>query len=144
VTEDGSRNGAITDLGGGRRGINVDKTRRGNTRRLKTNRRKVGWDGKRKGQAELWNLTNGIVLDLSHPFKETTAITQVRAKHVIATARHATIMISSLPCLIAATVKSEVLNMNTKPPQAKKNPARASVGGRLGRVERGGPNHRKR
>ena len=97
-----------------------------------------------KSYAELWNLTCGIVLDLSHPLKETTAITQVRAKHVIATARHATIMISSLPCLIKATVKSEVLNMNTRPAHAKKNPESASVGGRLGRVERGGPNHRKK
>lgn len=95
-------------------------------------------------QAELWNLTYGIFLDLSQPLKETTAIAQVRAKHVIATAKHATIMMSSLPCLIAATVKSEVLNMNTKPPQAKKNPARASVGGLLGRVDRGGPSHRKK
>ena len=95
-------------------------------------------------QAELWNLTYGIVLDLSQPLNETTAITQVRAKQVIATAKHATIMMSSLPCLMAATVKSDVLNMNTKPPHAKKNPARASVGGRLGRVERGGPSHRKK
>ena len=71
-------------------------------------------------------------------------MTQVREKHVIATARHATIMMSSLPCLIAAMVKSEVLNMNTNPPQAKKNPARASVGGLLGRVDRGGPNHIKK
>jgi len=89
-------------------------------------------------------LTYGIVLDLSQPLKETTAMTQVRAKHVIATAKHATIMTSSRPCLIAATVSSDVLNMNTKPPHAKKNPARASVGGRLGSVERGGPNHRKK
>lgn len=100
--------------------------------------------GKWQGYAELWNLTCGIVLDLSQPLKETTAITQVRVKHVIATAKHATIMISSLPCLIAATVKSEVLNMNTRPPHARKNAARASVGGLLGKVERGGPNHRKK
>lgn len=100
--------------------------------------------GNRGSYAELWNLTCGMVLELSQPLKETTAVTQVRVKHVTATARHATIMISSLPCLIAATVKSEVLNMNTRPPQARKNPARASVGGLLGNVERGGPNHRKK
>ena len=85
-----------------------------------------------------------IVLDLSKVVKGTTAITQARAKHVIARARHATIMILSLPCPITATVKSEVLSMNTDSPQAKRNQERAPVGGRVGRVERGVSNHRKK
>ena len=51
-------------------------------------------------------------------------------------------MISPRPCPIKVTVKAEVLNMNADLPQAK-NPERASVGGRLWRVECRGSNHRK-
>ena len=94
---------------------------------------------------ELESLTCGIVLDWSQLLKETTAIAQIRAERVIVAAQHATVMISPLPSLIeAGTVKSDVLNMKTNSPQAKKNPERASGGGWLGRVERGGPNHRKK
>ena len=93
--------------------------------------------------AELESLTCGIVLDWSQLLKETTAIAQIRAERVIVAAQHATVMISPLPPLIEATVKSDVLNMKTNSPQAKKNPERASEGGWLGRAERGGPNHRQ-
>jgi len=41
-------------------------------------------------------------------------------------------------------VNSSVENMNVKPPHARKKEARASVGGRDGRIERGGLSHRKK
>lgn len=50
----------------------------------------------------------------------------------------------SRPLLIAASVTSSVLNMNMRPPHAKKKLPRASVGGREGKTELGGPNHKKK
>ncbi len=80
----------------------------------------------------------------NHPFKATIPKHQQHAKQVIATATFSTIIISSWPLLIAANVSSSELNINTNPPQAKKNAANASVGGREGRIERGGATQRKK
>jgi len=45
---------------------------------------------------------------------------------------------------MAAIVISSVENMNTRPPHARKKLPKASVGGREGRIDRGGPSHRKK
>ena len=97
--------------------------------------------GKWENEGGLWGLTWGI--NLSQPLEETTAIAQTRARQIVATARHATIAISSLLRLIKATAKLEAMNANTRPPQAKKKPEKALVCNRLGRAKCGGSNHRK-
>lgn len=45
---------------------------------------------------------------------------------------------------MAASVTSSVLSMNNKPPHAKKKLPRASVGGREGSTDLGGPSQRKK
>ena len=50
----------------------------------------------------------------------------------------------SRPRRMAAIVTSSVDNIKTKPPHAKKKLPRASVGGREGRIDRGGPSHKKK
>lgn len=81
---------------------------------------------------------------MSHPFIATMQKVQQNAKHVIATATLRNTIISSRPFRIAAMVTSSVLNINTKPPHARKKLARASVGGREGRIERGGLSQTKK
>jgi hypothetical protein len=82
------------------------------------------------------------------------------AKHVTATATLRNIIISmylsvrryyemenhipSRPFRIAAMVTSSVLNINIRPPHARKKLPRASVGGREGRIEQGGPSQTKK
>jgi len=98
----------------------------------------------KKDHAELLYETTGRSRDFSHPLKPTTKSVQQKAKQVIATAIFRNIMTSSRPRLMAAIMTSSVDNMNTKPPQAKKKLPRASVGGREGRMDFGGLNHRKK
>ena len=97
----------------------------------------------------------GLLRNLSHPLNVTMQKVQQNAKHVMATATLRNIIISihlsvrryygaenripSRPFRIAAMVTSSVLNINIKPPHARKKLPRASVGGREGRIERGGP-----
>lgn len=50
----------------------------------------------------------------------------------------------SLPLRMAAMVTSSSLNMKTRPPQVRKKLAKASVGGREGKMDRGGPSQRKK
>ena len=85
---------------------------------------------------------------------------QQNAKQVMATATLRNIMMSnqvsekyngerlisipSLPLRIAACVTSSVENIKTNPPQAKKKLPRASVGGREGSIDLGGPSQRKK
>lgn len=83
-------------------------------------------------------------LDLSHPLKLTRTKVQQKPKQVIATATFKNIITSSRPRRIAARVTSSVENIKVSPPHAKKKLLRASVGGRDGRTERGGPNQRKK
>lgn len=102
----------------------------------------------------------GLLLDLSHPLNATMQKVQQNAKHVIATVTLRNIIISihlsvrryygqenripSRPFRIAAMVTSSVLNMNIRPPHARKKLPSASVGGREGRIERGGPSQTKK
>jgi hypothetical protein len=85
---------------------------------------------------------------------------QQNAKHVIATATLRNIIVSihllvrryygvesripSRPLRIAAIVISSVLDINVRPPHARKKLPRASVGGREGRIERGGLSQTKK
>lgn len=94
--------------------------------------------------AELRYETGGFTRDLSHPLKVTTQNTQQNAKHVSATPKFKNIMTSSRPLRIAASVISSVLKMNVSPPQERKKPPKASVGGREGKIERGGPSQTKK
>ena len=81
--------------------------------------------GKWENEGRLWGLTWGI--NLSLPLEETTAIAQARAWQIVATARHATIAISSLLRLIKATAKLEAMNANTGRRKPRKNRRRLWV-----------------
>jgi hypothetical protein len=50
----------------------------------------------------------------------------------------------SRPLRMAVSVTSSVLSMKVRPPQARKKLARASVGGREGKTDRGGASQRKK
>jgi hypothetical protein len=95
--------------------------------------------------------------------KATKESVQQKAKQVEATATLRNIMTSgnpaasdvtrvpstladvpSRPLRIAANVTSSVENIKTSPPHERKKLPRASVGGRDGRMEFGGPSHRKK
>lgn len=52
--------------------------------------------------------------------------------------------VPSRPWRMAASVTSSVLSMKTSPPHARKKLPSASVGGREGRMERGGLSQRKK
>jgi len=86
----------------------------------------------------------GRLRDFSQPLKPTMNNVQLNAKHVIATATLRNIMTSSLPLRIAAMVTSSVEKMKTRPPHARKKLPSASVGGRDGRIDCGGPSHKKK
>src|SRR5882672_7045781 len=111
-------------------------------------------------QAELRYKTGGFERDRSHPLKATMQNVQQNAKHVSATLKFNISMTSrqrsalyntarygsspSRPLRIAANVISSVLKMNVSPPHARKKLPIASVGGREGRIERGGPSQTKK
>jgi hypothetical protein len=112
-------------------------------------------------QAESRYETGGFERDRSHPLKATTQNVQQNAKHVSATLKFMNSMTSRQwisivqyrtkchssplrPLRIAANVTSSVLKMNVSPPQARKKLPRASVGGREGRIEWGGPSQTKK
>lgn len=109
------------------------------------------------------NESDGRVRDLSHPLRATMQKVQQKAKHVSATATFKNIIGSkqrmhesclrgqyqyhdspSRPLRIAAIVISSVLNIKVNPPHARKKLPSASVGGRDGRIERGGSSQTKK